>query len=92
VKPWIYSPNSVAIERKAILAVAHRAKRLDWQVAARIVTYGRVVGAIHSFAPFKIPCMEWIFPALLQERREVLFLYLTKIFRACLTTGKVPGI
>ena len=34
--------------------------------------------------------MDGIFPALLQERREVLIPYLFKIFRACLATGYVP--
>jgi hypothetical protein len=37
----------VAIEREAVPAAAHHAKRLDWQVAAGVVTYGRVVWVIH---------------------------------------------
>jgi hypothetical protein len=34
--------------------------------------------------------MDGIFPALLQEGREILVPYLVKIFRACLATGYVP--
>jgi hypothetical protein len=34
--------------------------------------------------------MDGIFPALLQEGREVLVPYLVRIFRTCLTTGYVP--
>jgi hypothetical protein len=48
-------------------AAACRAKRLDWQVAARVVTYWTVVWAIDSFAPYKSPEIDGIFPALLQE-------------------------
>jgi hypothetical protein len=60
-------PNSVAIERKVLPAAAHRAKCLDWRVAAKIVTYGRVVWVIDTFAPYKSPGMDGIFPALLQR-------------------------
>jgi hypothetical protein len=49
-------------------------------------TYGRVVWAIDSFAPYS-PGMDGIFPNLLQ----VVFIhYLAKIFRPCLATGYVP--
>jgi hypothetical protein len=34
--------------------------------------------------------MDGIFPALLQEEREILIPYLIRIFRACLATGYVP--
>jgi len=61
-------------------------------VAARIVTYWRARWAIDSFAPYKSSGMDGIFPALLQEGREVLIPYLVKIFRACLATGYVPAI
>jgi hypothetical protein len=46
-------------------ATAGRAKRLDWQVATKVVTYGRVVWAIDSFAPYKSPGMDGIFLSLL---------------------------
>jgi hypothetical protein len=45
---------------------------------------------IDSLAPYKSPGMDGIFPALLQEGREVLIPYLIRIFRACLATGYVP--
>jgi hypothetical protein len=43
--------------------------------------------AIDSFAPYKSPGMDGIFPSLLQEGREVLIPHLVRIFRACLATG-----
>jgi hypothetical protein len=72
-------PNSVVIEMEAVPAAAHRTTRLDWWVAARVVTYGRVVEAIDSFAPYKSPGMDGIFPALSQEGQELLVPYLVKI-------------
>jgi len=84
-------PNSVVIERKRAPA-ACRAKRLDWHVAARVVTCGRVVWAIDSFAPYKSPGMDGIFPALLQEGQGVFIPYLVKIFCACWVTSYVPAI
>ena len=53
-------------------AAACHAKRLDWRVAARIVTQRGVGWAIDSFAPYKSPGMDGIFPSLLQEGWEVL--------------------
>ena len=85
-------PNSVVMERGVVPATACRAKRLDWQVAVRIVTYQRVGWATDSFVPHRSPGMDGIFPALLQEGQEVLIPYLAKIFRACLATGYVPAI
>jgi hypothetical protein len=73
-------PNSVAIEREALTATARSAERLDWQEAAKIFTYGRVVWAIDSFAPYRSSCMDGVFLALLQEGWEVLIPYLVKIF------------
>jgi hypothetical protein len=84
-------PNSV-MERGAAPATACCVKCLGWQVAARIVTYRRVRWAIDSFAPYKIPGMGRIFPALLQEGREVLIPYLIRIFRACLAAGYIPAV
>jgi hypothetical protein len=73
-------------------ATASCATRLDWQVATKVVTYGRAVWAIDSFAPHKSPGMDGIFPALLQEGREVLVPSLVRIFRACLAIGYVPAM
>ena len=42
---------------------------------------------IDSFVPYKSPGMDGIFPALLQEGREVLIPHLVRIFCACLVTG-----
>jgi hypothetical protein len=59
-------------------------------MAARIVTYRRVEWAIDSFAPYRSPGMDGIFPALLHEVWSILVPYLVKIFRACLVTSYVP--
>jgi len=50
--------TSVAIKREAAPVATRHAKRLDWRVAAKVVTYGRVVWAIDSFAPYKSPGMD----------------------------------
>jgi hypothetical protein len=61
-------------------------------LAAKIVTYKRVWWAIDTFVPYKSPGMDGIFPALLQEGREVLIPYLIRIFHACLAIGYVPAM
>jgi hypothetical protein len=78
------------MEGGVALATASCAKQLDWEVATKVVTYGRVVWAADSFAPYKSPEMGGIFLALLQEGREVFVPYLVRIFCACLATGYVP--
>ena len=82
-------PGSICAKGGVLPAPACCTNCLDWQVAARIVTYGRVEWAIDSFAPYKSPGMDGIFHALLQEGREVLIPYLIRTFRACLVTGYV---
>jgi hypothetical protein len=79
------------MEKTVAPEVAGRAKRLDWRVATKVVTYGRVACAIDSFATYKILGMDGIFPALLQDKREAVVPYLVRIFRACLATGYVPA-
>jgi hypothetical protein len=59
-------------------------------VATKVVTYRRVEWAINSFAPYKSPGVDGIFPAMLQQGREILIPHLIRIFRACLATGYVP--
>ena len=85
-------PNSVTEEGEVQPAAACRTQTLDWRVATRIVTYRKVGWAIDSIAPFKIPGMDGIFPALLQEGREVLIPYLVNKYRAYLATGYVPAM
>jgi hypothetical protein len=53
-------------------------------VAKRVVTYRQVVWAIESFVTYKSPGMHGIFPALLQEGRQVLAPC------TCLAAGYVP--
>jgi len=57
-----------------------------------VVTYRRVEWSIDSFAPYKSPGVDGIFPAMLQKGREVVLPYLVRIFCACLATGYVPAI
>jgi hypothetical protein len=85
-------PGSICVEGGVLSATTCRTNHLNWQVAARIVTYRRVEWAINTFVPYKSPGVDGIFPALLQEGREVLIPYLIKIFRACLAMGYVPTI
>jgi hypothetical protein len=62
-------------------------------LAIRVVTYRRVEWAIDSFAPYKSPGVDGIFPALLQRVwGGVVIPYPVRIFRACLATGYVPAM
>ena len=54
-------PGSVRVEGEMLPASACRTNLVDWQVAARIVTYRRVEWAIDSFAPYKSPGIDGIF-------------------------------
>ena len=72
-------PTSVVIEREAVPNAA-AAPLLAWRVAARVVTYETVVWAIDSFASYKSPGRDEIFPALLQEGWKLLVPYLVKTF------------
>ena len=85
-------PDSATVEGGVIPAAICRTTWTDWRAAARIITYRRVECAIDSFAPYKSPGMDEIFPALLQEGRGILIPYLVKIFCACLATGYVPAM
>jgi len=69
---------------------ARRATRVDWRVAVRIITHCMVEWALDSFTPYKRPGADRIFPALLQEGRQVLLPHLVRIFRNCLANGYVP--
>jgi len=57
-----------------------------------VVTCRRVEWNTDSFAPYKSPERDGIFPVLLQEGQEVVVPYLVRIFRACLSTGYVPTV
>jgi hypothetical protein len=88
----VHFPDSDETKRGTVFAPYCRTGRLDWWTAARVVTYQRVGWAIDSFAPYKSPGVDRVFPALLQQGQEVLIPHLTKIFRACLATGFVSAI
>jgi hypothetical protein len=85
-------PNSEVTEELAALAATRCARCHDWGVAARVFTYRRVEWAINSFAPYKNPGIDGIFPTLFQEGWKVVVPYLAWIFHACLSTGYVPAI
>jgi hypothetical protein len=85
-------PNLVVTEWEAFPVDAHCAKRFDQQLSVRVVTYKRVEWAIATFASYKSPGMDGIFPALFQEGQRILIPYLVKIFCACLANGYVPAI
>jgi hypothetical protein len=74
----------------ALPALVGLTNRLNWQVASKVVTYRRVEWAINSFSPYKSPKADGIFPAMLQQGREILICHLIRIFRTCLATGYVP--
>jgi hypothetical protein len=80
-------PNSEVTQKSAAPAAVLLATCPDWRLATRVVTYRRVEWAIDSFAPYKSPEVDGIFPALLQRGWEVV-----RIFRACLSSGFVPAI
>ena len=65
-------PGSICAEGEVLPTPTCRTNRMDWQVAVKIVTQRRMEWAIDSFTPYKSPGMDGIFPALLQEGREVL--------------------
>ena len=85
-------PNSGVTWELAALAAALLARRPDWRLAMRVVTFRRVEWAIDSFAPYRSPGVDGIFPVLLQQASKVVIPYLVRIFHACLATGYVPAI
>jgi hypothetical protein len=84
--------NSGVTQEVAAPVAALLTRRPDWRLATRVVTYRRVEWAIDSFAPYKSPGVDGIFPALLQQAREVFIPRLVRIIRACLATGNIPAI
>ena len=48
-------PNSGVTQELTATAAALLARRSDWRLAARVVTYRGVKWAIDSFAPYKSP-------------------------------------
>ena len=85
-------PNSGVTQESAVPAATLMVRRPYWRLAIRIVTYRRVEWAIDSFAPYKSPGVDGIFPAFLQKARKVIIPHLVRIFHACLSMGYVPAI
>jgi hypothetical protein len=88
----LHFPESGVPEKSAVPAAALPARCSDWRLATRVVTYRRVEWEIDTFAPYKSAGVDGIFPALLQQSREMIIPYVVRIFRACLSTGYVPAI
>ena len=63
--------NSDVGKEGAAPAAARRAMRVDWWVAARIITHRRVERPFDSFVPCKRPGMDGNFLALLHEVAQV---------------------
>jgi hypothetical protein len=61
-------------------------------VAARVVTCGRVVKAIDSFAPYRSPGMDGIFPSPVTRGMGAPCPLPCRDFFACLVNGYVPAI
>ena len=80
--PTTHFPNSVITQESAVPAAALLARRPDWRLAVRMINYRRVEWAIDSFAPYKSPGVDGIFPALLQQVLEVVIPHLVRIFHA----------
>ena len=85
-------PNSEMIQESAAPAAALLPRRPDWRLFSRMLTYRRVEWGIETYAPYKRPGVDGIFPALLQKARDVVIPYLVRIFRSCLATGYFPAI
>jgi hypothetical protein len=62
-------PDSGVTKESTALAADLRARRPDWRLATRVVTYRRVEWAIDNIAPYKNAGVNGIFPALLQQAR-----------------------
>ena len=58
-------------------------------VPKKVVTYNRIIWAIMSFKAFKTPVMDGIYPVLLQKGIK-LFVFILRIFRACISYGCIP--
>jgi hypothetical protein len=84
--------NAEITEEMAAPVAVLPARYPDWRLATTVVTHRRVEWVIDSFAPYKSPGMDGIFPTLLQKAREVVIPHLVRIFRACLPNDYVPAI
>jgi hypothetical protein len=84
-------PNSEVTQELDTPAAALLARRSDWRLAARVVTYRRVEWVIDSFVPYKCLGMDGLFTAFLQEGREAVIPYLVRIFSPCLFIGYIPA-
>lgn len=62
----------------------------DWKLANKIVNKKTLSWSIQSFAPFKTPGTDGIFPALLQKGRDILLPAIKEILTASLAFGYIP--
>lgn len=62
----------------------------DWEAAGQVVTLEKAIWATNSFAPFKSPGMDGIYPVALQKGIELLVGPLCDLYRACIAYGYIP--
>ncbi|KAL1447090.1 hypothetical protein WDU94_000567 [Cyamophila willieti] len=77
-----YQPAEIPIRRPSVA---------DWKTANLVITYSGIEWALGSFKPFKACGPDGVFPALLQEGKEILIPILCRLFRASLAVGYVPS-
>uniref|UniRef100_A0A8D9BL84 Uncharacterized protein n=1 Tax=Cacopsylla melanoneura TaxID=428564 RepID=A0A8D9BL84_9HEMI len=69
-----------------------RPQKDDWKLAKRVVTHNRLDWALGTFEPYKAAGNDGIFPALLQQAKEMLIpilLILCKLFRASIYSNRL---
>lgn len=72
-------------------AFRYGAKKENWELAKKVVTFDGIKWAIGSFDSFKSPGPDGIIPALLQEAVDLIAPHLCRLCRASLATGYIPG-
>jgi hypothetical protein len=76
----MHFPNSGVTQELAVTAATLQARRPNWRLGTKVITYRMVEYAIDYFVPYKSPGADGIFPALLQRPREIVIPYLVRIF------------
>lgn len=69
---------------------AGRPKKEDWAVAKKVVSYNKIEWAIGTFKPYKAAGADNIFPALLQQGKDIIIPILCRLFRACIASSYAP--
>ncbi|XP_041986403.1 uncharacterized protein LOC121738430 [Aricia agestis] len=89
----VHFPNSIHLESNEAFShttIKTRPSSDDWRRASTIFKPDRVKWAIDSFKPYKTGGEDNIFPALLQQGKDIILPVLLKIFRASFAWGYIP--